>query len=75
MTNEEFAAFAVELGERFRGTGTHWIVVVAPPGSFTNERGPHSAGNMPVEAQIETLRGIASSLESNAAVEVVRRRL
>lgn len=75
MTNDEFNAFATELGERFRGTGVHWIIVVAPPGSFTNEAGPHSAGNMPVEAQIETLRGIAASLESNAAVEIVRRRL
>lgn len=75
MNQEQFNAFALELAERFRGSGTHWIVIVAPPGSFTNEAGPHSAGNMSVEAQIETLRGIAASLESNAACEIIRRDL
>lgn len=75
MTREEFLAFAMELGERFKGTGSHWVVIVAPPGSFTSEAGPHSASNMPIGAQIETLRGIASSIESNEDVEFIRKKL
>lgn len=75
MTREEFLAFSMELGERFKGTGSSWVVIVAPPGSFTSEAGPHSASNMPVGAQIETLRGIAASLESNEAVEFIRKKL
>jgi hypothetical protein len=75
VSREEFLAFATELGERFKSTGSHWVVIVAPPGSFTSEAGPHSASNMPIGAQIETLRGIAASLESNEAVEFIRKRL
>jgi hypothetical protein len=75
MNRDEFLAFAMELGERFRGTGTDWIVVVLPPGSLTNEAGPHSAGNMSAEAQIGVLREIAASLESNTAAEIIRKPL
>lgn len=75
MTQEEFNAFATELADKFKGSKTHWMVIVAPPGSFTGERGPHSAGNLDVPAQCELLRGIADSLERNAAVEIFRRRL